>query len=181
MSRLTAIDPTTATGKAGELLHAVKAKMGMIPNMTRVMANSPAVLESYLGMSGALAGGTLSAHLRQELALATAQENGCDYCLSAHSAIGKMVGLTEEEILGSRRGAVEDAKATAAIVFSNRVLATRGSLDDADIIAVRTAGFNDGEIAEIIAHAALNIFTNYFNKAAQVEIDFPKVSSQALG
>src|SRR3978361_95611 len=102
MSRLHAVDPSTATGKAKELLDAVKGKLGIVPNMTRVMAASPVVLESYLAFSGALSGGLLDAKTREQLALLTAQENHCDYCLSAHTAIGKMVGLNDGEIVASR-------------------------------------------------------------------------------
>ncbi len=104
MSRLHAVDPSTATGKTKELLDAVKGKLGRVLNMTRVMAASPAVLESYLGFSGALAGGLLDAQTREQIALLTAQANHCDYCLSAHTAIGKMVGLDREQIVASRAG-----------------------------------------------------------------------------
>ena len=180
MSRLSVIDPTTSTGKAHDLLAAVKAKLGLVPNLTRVMANSPAVLEGYLGFSGALSHGQLDAKLREQLALIVAQENGCDYCLSAHSTIGKMVGLKPEEIVASRHGQGTDAKATAALTFAHKVVATRGKVTAADIDAVRAAGFSDGEIAEILSHVALSVFTNYFNNATEPEIDFPKVTAAVL-
>ena len=176
MSRLNAIDPSTATGKSKELLDAVKANLGLIPNMTKVMVNSPAVLEGYLGFAGALGKGLLDAPIREQLALVTAQQNHCDYCLSAHTAIGKMVGLKENQIVESREGKGGSDRATAALTFAKRVLATRGQITDTDLSAVRAAGFNDGEVAEIIAHVALNVFTNYFNIATDVAIDFPKVS-----
>lgn len=176
MSRLNAIEPSAATGKAKELLDAVKAKLGLVPNMTKVMANSPAVLEGYLGLSGALGGGLLDAKTREQLALITAQSNRCDYCLSAHTAIGKMVGLKPEEIAESRLGHGSSQRATAALTFATKVLDHRGAISEDDIADVRAAGFSDGEIAEIIAHVALNVLTNYFNIATDVEIDFPKVS-----
>ena len=176
MSRLNTIDPSTATGKAKDLLGAVKSKLGIVPNMTRVMANSPAVLESYLGFSGALAGGLLDAQTREKIALLTSQENRCDYCLSAHTAIGKMVGLSSQQILESRKGNGSTPRATAALVFAKRVLETHGQIDESDLKTVRDSGFSDGEVAEIIAHVALNVFTNYFNIATDVAIDFPKVS-----
>jgi uncharacterized peroxidase-related enzyme len=176
MSRLQTIDPTAAQGRAKDLLDAVKSKLGLVPNMTRVMANSPAVLEGYLGFSGALAGGLLNAKVREQLALLTAQRNHCDYCLSAHTAIGKMVGLKQEQIVASREGDGGNERATAALTFAKRVLEGKGQIDEADLAAVRAAGFSDGEIAEIIAHVALNVFTNYFNIAAQVDIDFPRVT-----
>ncbi|ADV84491.1 carboxymuconolactone decarboxylase family protein [Terriglobus saanensis] len=176
MSRLKTIDPSVATGKAKELLDAVKGKLGIVPNMTKVMATSPVVLESYLGFSGALAAGLLDAKTREKLALLTAQENACDYCLSAHTAIGKLVGLKDEEIVASRHGDGNNPKTTAALAFAKHVLDTKGQISEAELTEVRHAGFSDGEIAEIIAHVALNVFTNYFNIAADVDIDFPKVS-----
>jgi uncharacterized peroxidase-related enzyme len=176
MSRLQAINPTTATGKAKDLLDAVKGKLGLVPNMTKVMASSPAVLEAYLGFSGALAGGLLDAKTREQLALVTAQQNHCDYCLSAHTAIGKMVGLNHEQIVASREGHGSSPKTTAALTFAKRVLDAKGQIAEADLAAVRDAGFSEGEVAEIIAHVALNVFTNYFNIATEVDIDFPKVS-----
>jgi uncharacterized peroxidase-related enzyme len=176
MSRLNTVDPSTASGKAKELLDAVKTKLGLVPNMTKVMANSPAVLEGYLGLNGALSGGLLDAKTREQLALVTAQENHCDYCLSAHTAIGKMVGLQPEQLIASRSGNDASARTAAALTFAKRVLETRGQVSESDIVNVRAAGYTDGEIAEIIAHVALNVLTNYFNIATDVEIDFPRVS-----
>ena len=176
MSRLHAVDPSTATGRARELLDAVKGKLGMVPNMIRVMAASPAVLESYLGFSGALAGGLLDAKTREQIALFTAQQNHCDYCLSAHTAIGKIVGLNHDQIVASREGDGSNPRTTAALTFAKRVLESKGQVGEAEIAALGNAGFSEGEIAEIIAHVALNVFTNYFNLATDVDIDFPKVS-----
>jgi uncharacterized peroxidase-related enzyme len=176
MSRFQSFDPATATGKAKDLLAVVKTKLGRDLSMTGVMANSPAVLEGYLNFSGALAGGQLDAKLREQIALVTAQENHCNYCLSAHSAIGKMVGLSHAQVVASREGKGESDKTTAALTFAKRVLDSKGQVAQSELDAVRAAGFSDGEIAEIIAHVALNVFTNYFNIAADVDIDFPKVS-----
>jgi uncharacterized peroxidase-related enzyme len=173
MSRLNQINPEQATGRAGELLAAVKGKLGLVPNMTRAMANAPAALDGYLRFSGTLARGTLPAKLREQIALAVAQANGCDYCLSAHSAIGRMVGLTAEQIRDSRLGTAVDPKADALIRFARKVVETRGRVSDADLEDVRDAGFDDGAIAEVVAHVALNVFTNYFNNVADTDIDFP--------
>ena len=139
MSRLHAVDPSTATGKAKELLDAVKGKLGIVPNMTRVMASSPVVLESYLGFSGALAGGFLDAKTREQIALLTAQENHCDYCLSAHTAIGKMVGLTTDQIRDSRLGSAVDPKTDALIRFARKVMEARGRVSEGDLDEVRRA------------------------------------------
>ncbi len=175
MSRIHQIAPDSATGKAKELLDAVHGKLGLVPNITRAMANSPAVLEGYLGLSGALGKGSLSAKNREQIALAVGQANHCDYCLAAHSAIGKMVGLTPDQILDSRRGTAIDPKADAVIRFARKLVDDRGRVSDADVAEVRAAGLNDGAIAEVVANVALNIFTNYFNHVAETDIDFPKV------
>jgi uncharacterized peroxidase-related enzyme len=176
MSRLPAIQTETATGKAKELLEAVQAKLKMTPNMTRVMANSPAVLQGYLGFSAALAGGVLDPKLREQLALEVGEQNSCQYCVSAHTAIGKMVGLSDAEIEAAREARSNSPNNAAALVFARQIVASKGRPSDADLEAARRAGFNNGEIAEIIAHVALNVFTNYFNNTAQVEVDFPKIA-----
>ena len=158
------------------MLDAVKSKLGIVPNMIRVMAASPVVLEAYLGFSDALASGLLDAKTREELVLLTAQENHCNYCLSAHTAIGKMIGLKHDEIVASREGNGTSPKTTAALAFVKRVLDAKGEISETELATVGSAGFSEGEIAEIIAHVALNVFTNYFNIATDVDIAFPKVS-----
>jgi uncharacterized peroxidase-related enzyme len=174
MPRLNAVDPQTASGKAKELLDVVEKTFGMTPNTMRTMANSPAVLEAYLNFSGALAKGKLSARLREQIALTVAEANICEYCLSAHSTIGKLVGLSEDEISASRQAQAGDPKSQAALQLAHLIVVTRGELDDADVNAARQAGLDDGEIGELIANVSLNIFTNYFNHIAQTVIDFPK-------
>lgn len=175
MSRIHQVAPEAAVGRAKELLDTVKGKLGLVPNITRAMANSPAVLEGYLGLSGALGKGSLSAKNREQIALAVGQANQCDYCLAAHSAVGKMVGLTPDQILDSRRGTAVDPKADAVIRFARKIVDERGHVSDADVADVRAAGLDDGAIAEVVANVALNIFTNYFNHVAETDIDFPKV------
>jgi len=175
MTRIQAIDYEQSTGKARELLDAVKAKLGRTPNMMKTMAQSPAVLEAYLNFSGALGGGKLSARLREQIALISAEINGCGYCASAHTAIGKMVGLDEDAILAARNGNAADAKTDAALKFARAVIVNRGEVSDEDLQVVKDAGFSDGEVGEIVANVALNIFTNYFNEIAKTDIDFPKV------
>ncbi len=173
MSRIETVNPAQATGKAKELLDGVKAKLGMAPNLMRVMANSPAVLDAYLKFSGALGDGVLGAKTREQIALAVGQANSCDYCLSAHSAIGKMVGLTPDQIRDSRLGTAVDAKANAILRFATALVEKRGLVSDQDIGSVRSAGASDAEIAEVVANTALNLFTNYVNHVAQTDIDFP--------
>ena len=150
----------------------VNAKLGFTPNMMRTMALSPAALEGYLALSAALARGLLPATLREQIAIAVAEANGCGYCLAAHSTVGKMVGLTNADVLASRRGTVTDLKAAAALEFARVAVAARGDVTDADLKRVREAGYGDAEVAEIVANVALNVFTNYFNLVAGTEIDF---------
>ncbi|HWP44842.1 MAG TPA: carboxymuconolactone decarboxylase family protein [Blastocatellia bacterium] len=175
MTRIQPVSYEQSSGKTKELLDQVKARLGRTPNMMKTMAQSPAVLEAYLNFSGALGGGKLSAGLREQIALISAEINGCGYCASAHAAIGKMVGLDESAIRAARSGNAADEKTDAALKFARAVIVNRGQVSDADLQAVKDAGFSDGEIGEIIANVALNIFTNYFNEIARTEIDFPKV------
>lgn len=177
MTRIQPINPANATGKAKDLLDAVKAKIGMTPNLMKTLAHSPAALEGYLNLSGALSSGLLDAKYREQLALSVAQANSCDYCLSAHTAIGKMVGLKADEIAASRKSEAVEAKRDAGLKFAQTVVVARGEVSNEALERVRSAGFNDGEITEIVAHVALNIFTNYFNHIAGTEVDFPRVSS----
>ncbi|MBX7223543.1 MAG: carboxymuconolactone decarboxylase family protein [Blastocatellia bacterium] len=179
MPVITALNPQTTTGKSKTLFDAVQTKLGMVPNMMRTMGHAPAVLEGYLSFSGALAGGTLSAKLREQIALTVADANHCEYCLSAHSAIGKMVGLTPNQINASRIADDADPKTKAILKLAYEIVRNRGELSPSAIETVRQAGVSDGELAEIIANVSLNIFTNYFNHIAHTEIDFPKVSFTA--
>lgn len=174
MERITAIDLQAAQGRVKELLDAVKAKLGIVPNMTRSMAVAPPVLEAYLGFIGALGRGVLPARVREQLALDVGEANHCDYCVSAHSALGRRAGLSEQDVLDSRRGASADPRADVLLRFARTVLEKRGVVEDVDVAAVREAGYGDAEIAEVVAHVGLNIFTNYFNNVAGTPIDFPR-------
>ena len=151
----------------------MRQKLGLVPNMTRVMANGPVALEGYLGLSGALAKGVLSAKVREQLALAVSEVNGCDYCLAAHSAVGKAVGLTADQVRDARLGGAVDTRTDALLRFARKVVESRGKVSDADLAAVRGAGWDDGALAEVVAHVALNVFTNYFNTVAGTDLDFP--------
>jgi uncharacterized peroxidase-related enzyme len=163
-----------APAAARPLLDAVHRQLGVVPNLFRVVAHSPAALEGYLGMSGALAKGTLPAPTRERIALAVAQVNGCGYCLSAHTALGRGVAkLSDAEIMANRRGASLDPKADAAVRFAVQVARERGHVSDTAVQAVRMAGYDDAQIVEIVQHVALNTWTNYLNEVAQTEIDFP--------
>ncbi|MEO8358896.1 MAG: carboxymuconolactone decarboxylase family protein [Vicinamibacteria bacterium] len=175
MNRLNQIDPTHATGEARQLLETVQAKLGRVPNLFRVLANAPAALEGYLSFSDALAGGTLNARVREQIALAVAEANLCSYCLSAHTFIGGKVGLTEKEIADARRATAATDKADAILKLARCIIVHRGEICDDKLVAARASGLSDGEIVETVAHAALNIFTNYINHVALTVVDFPEV------
>jgi len=175
VSRVSVIDPKTATGEAKELLDAVQSALGMVPNFIRILANSPAALSAFLGLHGIAGKGALDPLTRERIALTVAEQNSCQYCVSAHTAIGRKVGLDNAEILANRAGRSEDPKAEAALVFARSLVENTGMVSAAEVEAVRKAGHSDGEIIEIITHVAMNVFTNLLGKATQVEIDFPKV------
>jgi uncharacterized peroxidase-related enzyme len=179
MQRINAVNPAQATGKTKQLLDAVQAKLGVTPNLMRTLASSPSALEAYLNFGAALAGGLLSAQFREQIALTVAEANSCDYCLAAHTTIGKMVKLNEHEIISARLAEANDIKTDAALKFVRQVVLDRGEISDSAFGAVRDAGFSEGEITEIIANIALNIFTNYFNHIARTDVDFPKVQPVA--
>ena len=166
----------SAPAASRPMLEAVKKQLGVAPNLFRLVASSPAALEGYLGMSGALAKGALPAATRERIALAVAEINGCGYCLSAHAYIGKnLARLDEAEIAANRAGGSNDPKADAAVRFAARVTMARGHIGDEDVRAVRAAGYDDAQIIEIVQHVALNTWTNYVNEVARTEIDFPVV------
>jgi uncharacterized peroxidase-related enzyme len=162
------------------LLNAVKAQLGVVPNMFRLVATSCAALEGYLGMNGALNNGELPAATRERIALAVAEINGCDYCLSAHAYLAKNVAkLDDGEITANRNGASNDAKAGAAVRFAVKVTRNRGHVSEEDVREVKRAGYNDAQVIEIVQHVALNTWTNYINEVVKTDIDFPIVTRQA--
>jgi len=175
MQRIPALDFAAAPAASQPLLAAVQTKLGMIPNLVKTLAHAPAALKSYLQQSEALSGGTLSPALREQIALVTAGTNGCDYCASAHTLLGKHAGIDAQEAARNLRGLASNARTQAALAFAKAVIDTRGRVSNTQLQAVRSAEFGDGDIAEIVGHVALNIFTNYFNHVADTEIDFPVV------
>jgi uncharacterized peroxidase-related enzyme len=180
MSRI----PTPATIEAAPaasqaMLQAVKKQLGIAPNLFRLVANSPAALEGYLSLTGALGKGELPAPTRERIALAVAEVNGCDYCLSAHTYLGHNVAkLDDAEMTANRNGASNDIKADAAVKFAVKLTKLRGHVTNQDFEAVKAAGYTDAQVIEIVQHVALNTWTNYINSAAGTEIDFPVVTAR---
>jgi len=161
------------------LLQAVKKQLGIVPNLFRLVANSPAALEGYLGLSGALGKGDLPAATRERIALAVAEINGCSYCLSAHTYLGKNVAkLDDAEIAANRQGGSNDRKADAAVRFAANVARERGHVSEEDVKTVKSAGYSDAQVIEIVQHVALNTWTNYINEVAKTDIDFPAVKAE---
>lgn len=159
------------------MLTSVLQGLGKLPNMFRLVATSPTALKGYLGMVNALREGDLPKATRERIALAVAEINGCDYCLSAHTYSAKAIfKLDDAEVTANRNGASNDPMADAAVRFATQLVRERGHVSEADVQAVKTAGYDDAQILEIIQHVALNTFTNYTNSALQTEIDFPAVS-----
>jgi uncharacterized peroxidase-related enzyme len=175
MPRIHPINPDTATGKAKELLDAVQGALGMTPNMARTMARNPAVLEGWFALNSAL-GTTLSRGINEQIAIAVAEANECIYCLSGHTAFGRLVGVDDHELALSRAGDSSDPKVAAALGFARTVNAKRGALSDDDLARIRAAGWDDGEIAAILAQVGLNVFTNYFNLVTRPVVDFPEIT-----
>ncbi|MGH7243597.1 MAG: carboxymuconolactone decarboxylase family protein [Phycisphaerales bacterium] len=175
MSRLPIQSIESATGSNKDIFAALQKGLGMVPNMAKVMAISPAVLQSWAQFNGALGATKLSAQIREQIALLTAEHNECVYCLSAHSVLGKMAGLKPEQIERARQGQSSDPRSQGALTFAQAIIENRGGISEEDLDAVRAAGFIDAEIAEIVAVVALNFFTNFFNRAFDVDVDFPRV------
>ncbi|KAB8154510.1 carboxymuconolactone decarboxylase family protein [Kordia sp. TARA_039_SRF] len=176
-TRIETLNPETTTGEAKELFNAVQKKLGFIPNLIKVFGNSPATLKAYLSLGELAASGNFNNKFREQLALAIAEENSCDYCLSAHTAIGKMNGLTEEQTEASRQGLANDAKIQAGLQFAQSVTKNRGNVTSEEINAVKVAGYNDGDVLEIVLNVVSNTLTNYVNHIAETEIDFPVVAT----
>ncbi len=175
MSRIQPLVPETVTGRAHELLDAVRGKLGMVPNMLRTMAHAPAVLEAYLNFSAALDKGLLSAKTREAIALAVAQANHCQYCVSAHTLLGQKSGLKDADVAAARAGQASDSRTAAVLRLALAVNSKQGKVADADLAAARSAGLSDAEIAEVVGVVSLNLFTNYFNLVTDPQVDFPVV------
>jgi uncharacterized peroxidase-related enzyme len=179
MQRIPQVDSAMVPAEVAATLGAVKAQLGMVPNIFKTMAQAPAVLNAYLAFSGALGAGKLTPALREQIALVAAGANACDYCASAHTALGKMAGLSGDEMQRNMTGAASDPKTNAALAFTRKLVVDRGVVSDADLAAMKAAGFSHEETLEVLGNTVANIFTNYFNHLAATDIDFPKVVTRA--
>jgi uncharacterized peroxidase-related enzyme len=178
MSRINVITQESADAEQKALLDAIQGKLGMVPNFLGILAHSTDALKAFLGLHGIAESGRLDPQTRERIALVVAQGNSCEYCVSAHTAIGLKAGLSGAEIKANRVGTSQDAKAAAAVAFAQALNSNLGEVTQAEFDAVREAGYGDDEIVEIITHVGMNILTNLVGKATRVDIDFPKVSLQ---
>jgi uncharacterized peroxidase-related enzyme len=175
MNRITQLDPAQTTGKTKQLFDAVQTKLGVVPNLFRVLGTAPAALEGYLNFSSALGGGSLNAKVREQIALAVAESNLCGYCLSAHTFLGGKVGLTQKDITDARHATAGTDKTDAILKLARSIVVQRGEVSDADLKQARASGLTDGDVVETIANVVVNIFTNYVNHVARTVVDFPEV------
>lgn len=176
MNRLPLIDPSESTGAAERELARTHKTLGIVPNMTKAMANSPALLQGYLDLSTALSTGTLSAGVRELIAVTVAESNECGYCLSAHAYLGEHVAkVPAGEVELAREARSSDAHTEAVLRLAAAVVGERGDVDQALLDEIRAAGVTDAQIAEIVGHVAINLLTNYFNRLAHTELDWPEV------
>lgn len=176
MARIATVNPSTATGSTKHVFDNLQKALGMVPNLHRTVANSPAALQAYVSFAGALTTGVLDPKIREQIAILAAQSNSCEYCLSAHTLLGKGAGVSQADLGGARQGSASDPKAAAALAFAKHVLNDRGQVSPEDVQKARSAGLSDAELSEIVAHVGLNIFTNYFNNTFATDLDFPRVA-----
>ncbi|QEY16346.1 carboxymuconolactone decarboxylase family protein [Cellvibrio sp. KY-GH-1] len=175
MSRITTVTFETANDEQKALLEAIQQKLGMVPNFLKIFANSPSALRAFLGLHAIAGEGSLDLQTRERIALVVAQENSCEYCVSAHTAIGRKAGLTGAEMEANRAGTSQDAKAAVAVKLARALVEHQGDITTADLVEARNAGYTDSDIVEIITHVGMTLLTTILGKASRVEIDFPKV------
>lgn len=175
VARVPLVDRTAATGSVRTVLDQIHGAFGATPNMFRAVANSPAALQSMWAAFGALGGGVIGAALGEQIAVAVANRNACDYCLAAHTALGRKAGVSGDDLAAAQSGESADPRTAAVLRFALKLVNERGQVDATDVQALRDHGWSDEHIVEIVAHVALNLFTNYVNVALAVPVDFPGV------
>ncbi|MCE2571271.1 carboxymuconolactone decarboxylase family protein [Motilimonas eburnea] len=175
MSRINLVTPEQANPEQQALFAAIEQQLGVVPNFLKVLANSPAALKAFLGLHTIANEGSLTPQTKERIALGLAQQNACQYCVSAHTALGKSVGLSADEMAANREGGSSDSKAAVAVKFAQALAEKKGEVSSAELLALQNAGYSDAEVVEIITHVGMNVLTNILGKASRVEIDFPKI------
>ncbi|HCS64202.1 MAG TPA: peroxidase [Cellvibrio sp.] len=176
MSRINTVTFETANDEQKSLLTAIQGQLGMVPNFLKIFANSPSALRAFLGLHSIANEGSLDPQTRERIALAVAQENSCEYCVSAHTAIGRKAGLSGAEMEANRAGTSQDAKAAVAVKLARALIEHQGDITTADLVEARSVGYTDADIVEIITHVGMTLLTTILGKASRVEIDFPKIA-----
>lgn len=176
MPRIEPLEIDQAQGQAAELFAAIRHKVGMVPNLYRTLGRAPSVLAGLLQLGQALDEGSLSGKVKEQIALRVAERNGCNYCASAHTAIGKSLGLTESQAVHARQGKADDDHAQAVLRLVDAILEREGFVSDDQLAAARDAGITDVQVLEVVGQVIKNAFTNYVNHIAETEVDFPTVS-----
>lgn len=179
MSRIKIVTDQSANTDQKALFEAIQGQLGLVPNFLRIIGNSTVALKSFLGLYGVAGAGSLDPLTRERIALALAEQNACEYCVSAHTAIGRKVGLSGEEMQANRAGTSQDVKAAAAVKFARSLVEHMGGVTTEDIAEIRNAGYSDADLVEIIMHVGMNLITNILGKASRVDIDFPHVKLNA--
>lgn len=178
MSRINVVEKDTANAEQNELFEAIQSQLGMVPNFLKVFANSPAALGAFLGLHTIAGGGSLESQTRERIALTIAQKTSCQYCVSAHTAIGRKAGLSTAEIEANRAGTSQDAKAAIAVKFAQALIEHKGEVTNDELVELRDVGYSESDIVEIITHTGMNFLTNLIGKVSRVDIDFPKIELQ---
>lgn len=173
MSRIEPVSEGHAEPSAQPILNMIQKRFGRLPNMFQNMANSPATLQAFASLSECCEKTSLPPKLRHEIELVMAEANACTYCIAAHSQLAKAMRFTEQDILQARRGIANDPKSQAILSFCKAVVEKKGSVSDQEVQLLRDQGVSDKELCEILLVINFNMFTNYFNKIADTEVDFP--------
>lgn len=176
MPRIPDVHDASIDARAKDMLAAVEEKLGRIPSMLLPLAQSPTALDAYLSLSDVIARGTFPLSLREQIALAVSGANECSYCASAHAAIGKMAQIDDAEVARNLKGEATDPYVAAVLSLVTEILDQQGAISDVELARAHDAGLSDAEIVEVVANITLHLFTNYFNRLAQPEVDFPVVS-----
>ena len=175
MNRVTLIDPATASGPRKELLDQINGAFGRYAEHVSRSRQLAGCFEKHVGLIRGPGFGAPRRKARRTDRRAIADRNACNYCLAAHTALGRKAGATAEEMTAAQSGRYDDPRTAAVLVFALKVVETCAQVAADDIASLRKAGFDDEQIVEILAHVALNLFTNYVNVAFDGPVDFPAV------
>lgn len=175
MARIHLVSGESANPEQQRLFEAIRSQLGMVPNFLRAFANSPAALNAFLGLHSIAGAGSLDPRTRERIALALAQQNSCEYCLSAHTAIGRKAGLDNAEMQANRSGSSDDETAAVAVRFARSLVTHMGDITTGELQEMRDAGYGESDIVEVITHVGMNLLTNLLGKAGRIDIDFPRV------